>query len=394
MEINLIKKNLEKVGADAWIVVDYECHNPAVLSLLGQNMLTRKLFLVVPKEGRPFLIAHQIDSVFLRKENITTVFDLKIYRTWREMLDLEKMSFSNYKKVMMDVSEDGLLPRVSLADYGSVDFVKRLGIEVISSADMLQYFSAVYSKRSYELQRKADTLALQIKDEAFAEIGHRIAKDGKTNEYAIQQFICHRFHEEGMIYDDPAIVAVGSNANNPHYGPTKEVYSTIKQGDLVLIDMWAKIDDPDAVYADITWMGFVGNPVPEIYEKRFEIVKKAVDATIAFLKIQLPLRRVEGWEADDVARKVISDAGYGEYFIHRTGHNIAVDVSPHGPGANLDDYESKDTRELIDGISFSIEPGIYAPDFGIRSETNIYVDRRNPIVVAGRQDKIKIIKIS
>jgi Xaa-Pro dipeptidase len=304
------------------------------------------------------------------------------------MLELEKKAFASYHVVLMDISEKGLLPRVSLADWGSVDFVKSLGLEVRSSADVLQELTAVYSPRAYQLQLKADQLTLMIKDEAFAKIKELILKDGETDELDIQKFISDRFHEEGMVYDDPPLVAIGKNASNPHYTPTAESHSKIHKGDLVLIDMWAKMNDPEGVYADITWMGYVGTEIPEVYTKRFAIVKAARDGVIAFLKKEIPLRKVQAYEADDVARKIITDAGYGDYFIHRVGHNIAVDVSPHGPGANLDDYESKDTRCLIEGTSFSDEPGIYAPDFGVRSETNLHILNHQAVVVAGLQDQI------
>lgn len=386
--LQLINQELSASKADAWIVVDYENRNKTLVSFLGNKMLTRKIFLVFPYQKKPFIICHSIDTVFLNEKAITDDFDLKVYHTWKEMLSLEQTLFASYKKVLMDVSENGLLPRISLADYGSVEFIKNLGIEILSSGDILQQFSAVYSPRSHALQLKADALALQIKDEAFQEIKRRIEKDGATDEFEIQEFISNRFHQEGMVYDDPAIVAIGGNANNPHYGPTKEIHSPIKKGDLVLIDMWAKMDDPEGVYADITWMGYVGKEIPEIYSKRFAILKKAIDLDVEFLTKNLPLRRVEGYEVDDVSRSYIAQAGYGDYFIHRTGHNIAVDVSPHGPGVNIDDYESHDTREIADGVTFSLEPGIYAPDFGIRSETNVYIENRKPIVVAGRQEKI------
>ncbi|MBO7121550.1 MAG: aminopeptidase P family protein, partial [Bacilli bacterium] len=239
-----------------------------------------------------------------------------------------------------------------------------------------------------ELQLLANKKTLMIKDEAFAKIKELILKNGETSEYEIQKFICDRFHEEGMVYDDPAIVAIGKNASDPHYGPSKEVSSPIKKGDLVLIDMWAKMDDPEGVYADITWMGYVGEEVPEVYAKRFEILKKAIEADFEFLKNELPKRAVAGYEVDQISRDYIKDAGFAEYFVHRTGHNIAVDVSPHGPGVNIDNYESHDTREIIDGVTFSLEPGIYAPDFGMRSETNVYIKNRQPIYVAGHQEEI------
>lgn len=388
MDLRKITSVLTSENADAWVIVDYENRNPMSIAFLGSKMLTRKLFIVIPKTGKPYLITHAIDTVFLSDEATLAVFDLRVYHTWQEMLELERSSFKNYHKVLMDISDKGLLPRVSLADYGSVDFIHSLGIEIASSADILQSFSAVYSPRAYRLQQKADALALAIKDEAFAKIKNDLLANGVADEYEVQQFISDRFHAEGMVYDDPPIVAIGPNANNPHYGPTKEIHSPIHKGDLVLIDMWAKMDDPEGVYADITWMGYCGTSVPKIYADRFSIVKNARDSAIAFLKDQLPKREVEGYEVDDAARAVIDKAGFGQYFIHRTGHNIAVDVSPHGPGANMDDYESHDTRKLIDGVCFSIEPGIYAPDFGVRSETNVYIQDHHAIVVAGLQDAI------
>ena len=384
----IIREALTKEGADAWVIVAYENRNKTLVEFLGNRMLTRKIFLVFPRDKKPFIICHSIDTVFLRDEEITKTFDLKVYHTWQEMLDIEKKEFAEYKKVLMDISEFGLLPRISLADYGSVEFVKSLGIEVASSGNLLQRFSALYSERAYELQLLANKKTLMIKDEAFAKIKELILKNGETSEYEIQKFICDRFHEEGMVYDDPAIVAIGKNASDPHYGPSEEVSSPIRKGDLVLIDMWAKMDDPEGVYADITWMGYVGEEVPEVYAKRFEILKKAIEADFEFLKNELPKRAVAGYEVDQISRDYIKEAGFAEYFVHRTGHNIAVDVSPHGPGVNIDNYESHDTREIIDGVTFSLEPGIYAPDFGMRSETNVYIKDRQPIYVAGHQEEI------
>ena len=388
MNIQKIQKYVAEENADAWVLVDYECKNPVMNALLGPKMLTRKIFMVIPKEGKPYLIVHFIDTVYLKDEETKKHFDLKIYKTWREMLALEKESLSAYKTVLMDVSEYGLLPRVSLADWGSVEYVRSLGLTVKPSANVLQQITAVYSERAYQLQRKACDLTLKIKDEAFAKIKELILEKGEADEYEVQQFIADRFHEEGMVFDDPPLVAVGENASDPHYSPTKDIHDKIHEDDLVLIDMWAKMDDPEGVYADITWMGYVGKEIPQIYVDRFNIVKAARDAVIAFLEKEIPLRPVMAYEADDAARKVIEDAGYGEYFVHRVGHNIAVDVSPHGPGANLDDYESKDNRLLLEGTSFSDEPGIYAPDFGVRSETNLHIRNGRLEVVAGLQDEI------
>ncbi len=387
--IDKIQNYLKEENKDAWILVDYENRNKTLVSFLGEKMLTRKIFMVFPKDGKPYLITHLIDTVFLSDDETKSVFDLKIYKTWNEMLELEKECFKSYKNVIMDISNDGLLPRVSLADYGSVEFIKNLGINIYSSGDILEEFSAAYDEEAYNLQLLACEKTLKIKDEAFALIKNDILKNGQSDEYRIQKFICDRFHEEGMVYDDPAIVAVSKNASNPHYGPSENVHSPIYKGDVVLIDMWAKMNHKNAVYADITWMGYVGEEIPTIVEERFSILRKAVDSAFKFLEDNLKIRRVEGWEVDDISRDIVTKAGFGEYFTHRTGHNISVDVSPHGPGVNIDNYESHDTRKIIPHISFSLEPGIYAPDFGMRVETDIYIDSNyKPHMVAGRQEKV------
>lgn len=389
-KIEIVQNYLQAENKDAWIIVDYEMKNQTLVSFLGNKMLTRKIFLVIPKTGKPYLITHNIDIVFLNADSfITSNFDLKVYFTWQEMIQIEKESFKEYKSVLMDVSEYGLLPRVSLADYGSVSFIKELGINISSSADILQEFSACFSKESYLQQEEACKKALMIKDEAFKKIKEDILEKGYSDEYDIQQFICQRFHEEGMVYDDEAIVAINTNASNPHYTPNKDMHSLIHEGDVVLIDMWAKNDNDKAVYADITWMGYVGEIVPEVVKERFNILRRAVDTAFKFLQDNLKKRRVEGYEVDDVTREVVKQAGYLKYFTHRTGHNISIDVSPHGPGVNIDNYESHDTRRITKNLSFSLEPGIYALDFGMRVETDVYIDEEyNPIMVGGRQEEV------
>ena len=388
MKISQIQSLIREEGAEAWVMVDYENRNPNIVALLGEKMLTRKLVLIIPSTGKPKLIVHVIDTVYLKDEETLSKFELHPYKTWQKMLEIEKELLDGYKTVLMDISKFGLLPRTSLADHGSVEYVRSLGLEVLHSADVLQHLNAVLTKDELDMQKKACDITLAIKDEAFAEISRRIKQYGETDELDIQQFIARRFHEEGLVYDEAPLVAIGKNASDPHYTPTEDSHSKIRKGDLVLIDMWAKHDHPRGVYADITWMGYVGEEVPNVYAERFEIVKGARDAVIAFLKQELPLRPVEAYEADDVARNYITERGYGEYFLHRVGHNIAVDVSPHGPGANLDNYESHDTRKLLSGTSFSDEPGIYAPDFGMRSETDLHNDNGELVVLAGLQDKI------
>ena len=368
--------------------MDYESHNEVLTKLLGKAMLTRKVIAFIPSYGKPTIILHSIDAGVLKGRPIP--FKMEIYNTWEEMLSLEEKLLSPLKgkKVLMDYSASGLLIRVAKADAGSVEFVKGLGVKVESSANLLQTLVAVLTTRQYEEELIACKKTLQIKDEAFAFIKSKIESKGETSEYEVQSFIAKRFAEEGMAYDEPPLVANGKNASNPHYSPTKDNHSKLLPGDLVLIDMWAKLDDEDGVYADITWMGYIGEEVPEKYKTRFEVLKKARDGVIEFLNSELSKRKVMAFEADDVARRIIEADGYGPYFTHRVGHNIAVDLSPHGPGANLDNYETHDDRLLLEGTSFSDEPGIYAPDFGMRSETNIHIENGKPVVVAGLQEEI------
>ena len=394
MEIKSIQEKLASKNIDGYLLIDYESKNKVLVSLLGEKMLTRKIIAFIPKEGKGTLIVHFIDTVYLKDEKTLSQFNLLIYKTWQELLNLEKKLLLNKTKIMMDISNNGLLMRIANSDYGSVEYIKSLGIEVISSGDLLQSLTAVLSDDQYKEELDACRKTLQIKDEAFKLIKLEIEEFKETNEYKIQSFIAKRFHEEGMVYDDLPLVANGKNASNPHYSPSKENYGLIKKGDLVLIDMWAKNDNKNGVYADITWMGYVGADVPKIYKDRFAIIKNARNEVISFLSKELEKRKVYAYEADDVARKIIEKSGYGEYFLHRVGHNIALDISPHGPGANLDNYETHDDRSLMEGTSFSDEPGIYAPDFGMRTETNLHIKNNKLIVVAGLQDEIiPILKI-
>ncbi len=387
-KIKLIQKMLEHI-ADAYVIVDYENRNPILLSLLGEKMLTRKIFLVVPQNKKPFLLAHVIDSVFLKEKEITDRFDLHLYKTWEEMLQMEIDLLRPYNTLAMDISDDGLLPRVSLADYGSVNYLVKTGHKVISSQDIQQMLYAHFTAEEEISQKEACKELQSCMMLGFQKIRDDILTKGYSDEYDVQSYICDLLHKDGYIYDDPCIVSVNHNASDPHYGPTESVHSRIEKGDVVLIDMWAKKNEKNAVYGDITWMGYVGTEVPEVVKERFAILRKAVDEGFAFLENESGVFPVMGFEVDDLVREVIEKAGYGEYFIHRTGHNIAKDVSPHGPGANIDNYESHDTRMLIPGTSFSLEPGIYAPDFGMRLETDIYLDDEGtPHMVGGRQEEV------
>lgn len=388
METQLfIESFLAEHHVGAYLSLDYENANPLLKSFTAGLMLTRKVaFLFKPKGST--IIAQALDYPFLRSDPRLSSFKIVSYPDWKGYLSLLSSSLSDVSTVLMDVSEAGLLPRVSLADYGSVDFVKGLGKEIVSSANLLNALIATIDERGEASQKRAAEKLLSIKDEAFMKIAESLGNGKECDEYAIQSFIGKRFAEEGLVYDDLPIVAVNANASNPHYQPTKERHSPIVEGDLILIDMWAKEKKPGSVYGDITWMAYAGKEVPDKMKVPFAVLVDAIDGALAFLETELPRREVEGYEVDRLVRERIGKSGFLPYFTHRTGHSIKDDASPHGPGVNMDDYESHDTRAIIDGNSFSLEPGIYLPEFGMRSETDVLIRNRKPIVVAGRQREI------
>lgn len=382
---DLIYEYLNDNNVDAWIIYDYECSNPALLGLFGRRMLTRKCYIVFEKNERAYIICHQIDKVNLK--DLEKDFQIYTYKTWSELVGLIENKF-RYQQVLMEISENGMLPRSSTVDYGTVCLIQKYVNEVVSSANLLQHFSATIEGEALELYKKACQLVNQIKDEAFTLISTKIRNNEIISEYDVQQFIMKRFADCNMVTDSHAIVAVNDHAGDPHYAPTKEDYAYIKKGDLVLIDLWAKINHPLGVFGDITWIGYVGDEIPEKIQQVFDIVKESIEETLTFLNEELPKRVVYGYEVDDVCRNYIIAKGYGDYFIHRTGHSISIDESSHGKGVNIDNFETHDTRELINHISFSIEPGIYLNEFGIREEIDVYIDNKQAIVLTNIQKAI------
>ncbi len=386
-----IKNYLKKSEAQAWVIYDFASGNPAYRALLGSSFSTRKCFVVIDEGDVSAIVCHVIDAPGISKANANGEYTVYTYKTWQELDGYLKTILSPYDTVMMEISENGLLPRASYADYGTVCSVKRFVKNVISSANLFQVLTAAFDGESLEYHKKAALVIDKIKDEAFALISKDIKEKGYSDEYEIQQYICSRFANEGMVTDGPPIVAAGKNGNSPHYEPTKEVHSRILPGDSVLIDLWAKFDRPDAVFADVTWMGYVGKEVPKALDKAFSTVHKAISAALAFLEENLPLREVYAYEVDDVCNRILTENGYGEYILHRTGHSISLGESDHGVGANMDNFETHDTRAVIEGTAFSLEPAVYLPDFGLREEINVYIENGKPMVYTPRQDSIILL---
>jgi Xaa-Pro aminopeptidase len=299
---------------------------------------------------------------------------------WQELHREMQDAMSGASRVAMQYSPLNAIPYISRVDAGTVELVRSFGIDVVSSADLVQRFEAVWSRDQLDTHLYAARNLREIVDEAFREVGRRVRKGIAADEFGIQEFIWDQYGRRGLISSDRPIVAVNAHSADPHYMPDREHTAPIGEGDFLLIDIWARKPDAGAVYGDITWTGFLGEAVPERHEKIFQIVRAGRDAAIALVRnAHSEGRTLHGWEVDDAARQSITAAGYGKQFIHRTGHSIHEE--DHGNGANIDNLETRDDRTLLEGTCFSIEPGVYlAGDFGVRSEVDVYLGENGPVV--------------
>ncbi|MFY9610830.1 MAG: Xaa-Pro peptidase family protein [Blastocatellia bacterium] len=386
--IEAIQQALKDADLDGWLFYSFRGSDPIAANILGMptegHMATRRWFYLVPQSGDPVRILHSIERDVLDHLPGKKV----IYLPWQQLhavlkSQLTGLTSKRVPRLAMQYSPDAAIPYLSRVDAGTIELIRSFGIEIVTSADLVQRFEAAWNDSQLAMHEEAARGLYASVHEAFSEIGRRIKSGTPTNEYDIQQFIMSRFADRGLFTKDPPIVAVNGNSAAPHYGPTREHHSPINKGDFVLIDLWAKLDKPNSVYADITWTSFVGERAPDDVVKVFNIVRDARDAATEFVKEAFGSgRKIFGWQVDDVCREVIQKAGYGDCFIHRTGHNIHTEV--HGNGANIDNLETKDERMLIPRTCFSIEPGIYLEGrFGVRSEIDVYVDERGARVTGG-----------
>ncbi|HEX8285575.1 MAG TPA: M24 family metallopeptidase [Pyrinomonadaceae bacterium] len=371
-----IQEALREAGLDGWLFYDFRQSDPLAYRILklDQNQFsTRRWFYFVPASGEPTRINHAIEQ---GKLDLLPGRKL-VYSSWPRLHELLRDALSTAggsTRIAMQYSPTGDIPYVSRVDAGTIELVRSLGAEPVTSADLVQLFEAVWTDEQYRSHVTAADNIHNIIQEAFAEVGRAIRAGRDVTEYEIQQFMVRRFEEENMTCDgDHPIVSVNANAASPHYQPNAEKFSPIKRGDFLLLDVWAKLKDPGAVYADQTWTGFVGDDPSDEHVKVFTVVRDARDAAIEFVRESVEAgREIKGAEVDDVSRGVIERAGYGEFFTHRTGHSIGEEV--HGNGAHIDNLETRDSRKIIPRTCFSIEPGIYLPgNFGVRSEIDLYV---------------------
>lgn len=392
-KIEIAKHYLKENQIDAWVIYDYECHNDALISFTGKKMLTRKVFMVIPQKEKPYIIAHKIDNAYLDVPDIRNDFDLVNYQTWNELIALLKKYIPQYKHVIMEMSEQGALPRSSYTDYGTIKMITDLGVKVSSSSDLLIEYISTYEGEALASQYRAMKITADAKDEAFKYIEHCLKNNITLYEYDVVKLITDYFTSHGLVYDSNPIVAVNGNAGNPHYEPKKGNSTEIKKGDLILIDLWAKEDNELGVYADITWMGYAGKNPPKLYVDLFNILKESIDTGLAFLNNELPKRKVCGYEVDDAVRNVLKKYNQDQYLIHRVGHSISIDDTPHGKGVNIDNYETHDTRHILNHVGFSIEPGIYTSEYGLREEIDVYVSDNKAVSVAPRQDTLILLDV-
>ena len=388
MDLSAIQQALRERNIDAWLFCDHHRRDPIAYRVLGlprNVMATRRWFYLIPAHGEPEKLVHKIEAGHLdslpgRKHQ---------YSAWQELFEGVKGMVASHRDIAMQYSPNNIVFYVSLVDAGTVELVRGLGKNVVSSADLVAQFEATWSEEQIKTHFAARDAIDAITATAFQEIGRRVRNGGIT-EYGILQWIMEAFKRENLVTDDPPIVAVNANSGNPHYEPHAEGSSAVREGDFVLLDIWAKKDVPDAVYYDITWTGFVGKaPSPRMREI-FEIVRDARDAGVKTVQDALRSgRRIAGWEVDRAVRGHIQKAGYGAYFIHRTGHSIGTEV--HANGANMDDLEIHDERQILPNSCFSIEPGIYLPEFGVRSEVNVLVRPQSAEVTGRIQKEIVVI---
>jgi Xaa-Pro aminopeptidase len=387
MDLAAIQSALRERNIDAWLFYDHHHRDPIAYRVLGlpeSLMVTRRWFYLVPAQGDPVKLVHKIESGHLD----SLPGSKRQYAGWQELFENVKTMLSNLRDIAMQYSPNNLVFTISLVDGGTIDLIRGLGKNIISSGDLVAQFEATLSEAQIATHFAARDAVDSITAAAFKEIGQR-ARNGKTTEYEIQQWFMEAFRRENLVTDDPPIVAVNANSGNPHYEPHAEGSALIREGDFVLLDVWAKKNTPGAVYYDITWTGFVGKAPSDRMKEVFEVVRQARDAGVkTVIDAISAFRPIAGWEVDRAARSVIKKAGLGDNFIHRTGHSIGTEV--HANGANMDDLEIHDERQILPNSCFSIEPGVYLPEFGVRSEVNILV-RRNSAEVTGRIQKEIVI---
>ncbi|HWQ52545.1 MAG TPA: Xaa-Pro peptidase family protein [Bryobacteraceae bacterium] len=369
--IEEIQEQLRKQKLDGWLFFDHHQRDPLayrVLRFTPERHVTRRWYYLIPAQGEPLKLVHRIERGMLD----TLPGERVEYSSWTEQVDGLRKLLLGTQRVAMQYSRNCAIPYVAMVDAGTIELVRSLGIEVAGSAELIQHFEARWTPEDLENHLEAGRRVDRVRRAAFDLVRERTRAGGAIQEYEVKRFVLEAFARAGLTTMDGPIVGVNANAANPHYEPTAEVSSEIRAGDFVLMDMWAKLDRPGAVYYDITWTGFCGDTPGDEMRRVFETVRDARDAAIRRVQTAVAAgQTLRGFEVDDAARGLIASRGYGQWFTHRTGHSIGQEV--HGNGANMDNLETHDERPIVPWTCFSIEPGVYPGPFGVRSEVNVFV---------------------
>jgi Xaa-Pro dipeptidase len=388
IDVAAVQAALTADGLDGWLLYDFRGLNGIAAQITaiasqGGHLATRRWFYLIPANGAPRGLVHAIE-----RDTLAHLPGSTERYAGREQLEAGlRRLLSGARRIAMEYSPECAIPYVARVDAGTVELVRKTGVEVVSSGDLIQRFAAVWDDRAIETHRLASDRLHAVKDQAFEEIRRRISTGSAVTEYDIQQRMVGWFEESGLVSDSPPNVSAAENAGNPHYLPTATAHRSIRSDELVLLDLWAKLDKPGAVYADITWMGFTGREAPDRQTRAFEAVRAARDAAITLVRRAVAAgQELRGWQVDRAASSVLRGAGYGDQILHRTGHSLGEEV--HGTGVNMDDYETHDDRRLLPGTGFTIEPGVYFGDFGVRSEINMIVQARDAVVTGPLQTAI------
>ena len=384
-DLQEMQSDLRAAKLDGWLFYDFRGRDPIAhrILVLPPSMRTRRWFYFVPAKGTPRKLVHKIES-----ESLAAVPGQTLYYAGQDELreNLARI-LGRAKSVAMQYSPKAAIPYVAMVDAGTVELVRGVGVRVVSSADLVQKYEACWSPEQLQSHLDAGVIIDRVVREAFQQAAKNVREKGTFTEYDLQQWISNEFDSAGIVKEEGPDVAVGAHASDPHYGPLPGTSAPIREGDLLLLDVWGKTKAPGSVYYDVTWMGFLGAKVPDKYAKVFGIVRDARDRAVDLIRSYVAAGKpLQGWQVDKAARGVIEKAGYGKYFFHRTGHSIGEAV--HGNGANMDGLETHDVRHLIARTCNSIEPCVYLKAFGIRSEVNVYVGEREARVTGAVQEQI------
>jgi Xaa-Pro dipeptidase len=387
LDVRAVQHALREQGLDGWLWYDFQGANPIAQRMAGLSdgghLASRRWFYLIPASGEPRALVHAIE-----RHNLDALPGTKAAYAGRTELESGLRDLlAGRRRVAMEYSPNGAIPYVSRVDAGTIELVRRNGVEVVSSGDLVQQFEARWSDAAIASHRQASQSLYRIKDRAFAAVAERLRDGIATTEFDIRQLMWRWFEEEGLTSDAAPLVAAQENASDPHYMPEPGHSRQIKRDELLLLDLWGKLTTPGAVFADISWVGFTGAQVPDEMAQVFAVAREARDAAVQLVQdAARDGREVRGYELDRAARGVIERAGYGAYILHRTGHSLGETV--HGNGAHLDDYETHDERRLLPGTGFTIEPGIYLGRFGVRTEINVVWTANGPEVTGPRQQEI------